>query len=304
MVTNDRRRAAFTLIELLVVIAIIAILAAILFPVFAQAREKARAITCISNEKQLGLSTMMYVEDYDEVYPNGSEFLTYGTGSQDWPCGWAGQVYPYVKSVGVFKCPDDAPVDVVSYCYNSNLGEASWYNGSVSGVPEASMAAPSTTVMFCEVTGNAANTIEGFAYDDQAIEQNLDASSPAGYGSYYVAGSGNPNGWWGGWEGGDYATGWMQNTNKAVDNPAGFPTQDPARHSDGSNFAFADGHAKWMMAGKVSAGWGLTADDAKSWGQPCGTVEQGTAGTGGQSANSVPNENLSQCGVSATFDIF
>src|SRR5580704_7489517 len=66
-----RRTAGFTLIELLVVIAIIAILAAILFPVFAQAREKARQTSCISNLKQIGLATLQYVQDYDETYPDG-----------------------------------------------------------------------------------------------------------------------------------------------------------------------------------------------------------------------------------------
>src|ERR1700749_4186309 len=91
----------FTLIELLVVIAIIAILAAILFPVFAKVREKARQTSCLSNEKQLGLGFMQYFQYYDEKYPcgkfNGGHF-----GS-----GWGGQIYTYVKSVGVFKCPDD-----------------------------------------------------------------------------------------------------------------------------------------------------------------------------------------------------
>src|SRR6202142_1298309 len=67
--SRSRRGAGFTLIELLVVIAIIAILAAILFPVFAQARESARKTVCLSNTKQLGLGIMMYVQDYDEVYP-------------------------------------------------------------------------------------------------------------------------------------------------------------------------------------------------------------------------------------------
>jgi prepilin-type N-terminal cleavage/methylation domain-containing protein len=70
----SRRRNAFTLIELLVVIAIIAILAAILFPVFAHAREKARQTSCLSNAKQLGTATMMYVQDYDETYPK-AEFV-------------------------------------------------------------------------------------------------------------------------------------------------------------------------------------------------------------------------------------
>src|ERR1700761_6313935 len=97
----DRTSKAFTLIELLVVIAIIAILAAILFPVFAQAREKARAISCLSNEKQLGLGVIQYEQDYDEKAPGGLN--GYGGGS-----GYAGQIYPYVKSAQVFKCPSDS----------------------------------------------------------------------------------------------------------------------------------------------------------------------------------------------------
>ncbi|HEY3298451.1 MAG TPA: prepilin-type N-terminal cleavage/methylation domain-containing protein, partial [Armatimonadota bacterium] len=69
LVRATKRNSGFTLIELLVVIAIIAILAAILFPVFAQAREKARSASCLSNEKQIGLGLMMYMQDYDETYP-------------------------------------------------------------------------------------------------------------------------------------------------------------------------------------------------------------------------------------------
>src|SRR5580658_7657312 len=90
-------KKGFTLIELLVVIAIIAILAAILFPVFAKAREKARQTACLSNEKQLGLAEMQYTQDYDETFPSTND---YGTG-------WAKTIYPYVKSLGVFACPDD-----------------------------------------------------------------------------------------------------------------------------------------------------------------------------------------------------
>ncbi len=93
-----QKKKGFTLIELLVVIAIIAILAAILFPVFAQAREKARQTSCLSNEKQIGLAYIQYTQDNDEYYPST---VNYGSS-------WVHEVYPYVKSTGVFTCPDDA----------------------------------------------------------------------------------------------------------------------------------------------------------------------------------------------------
>jgi len=132
------RSQGFTLIELLVVIAIIAILAAILFPVFAQAREKARAISCLSNTKQIGLGEMMYVQDYDETFPIA--WGGYGI--------WFTQIYPYVKNGavpdpnyatnvqtnpnaspyldmmanGLFHCPSDSDGPAtLSYATNANL---------------------------------------------------------------------------------------------------------------------------------------------------------------------------------------
>src|SRR3569833_4319307 len=87
------KQSAFTLIELLVVIAVIAIIAAILFPVFAQAREKARQTTCLSNERQLGLGMMLYTEDNDDTYP----MMQYGTpGGQGYT--WGAVIYPYYKN--------------------------------------------------------------------------------------------------------------------------------------------------------------------------------------------------------------
>jgi len=135
-----RKRSGFTLIELLVVIAIIAILAAILFPVFAQAREQARMSTCLSNFKQMGLGVMMYVQDWDETYPTSR--LYHLPGGSD--CGqkivtWKSETAPYVKNIGVYKCPsnkhnnqpdetkgDDSvglPVFPISYAYS---GSALW----------------------------------------------------------------------------------------------------------------------------------------------------------------------------------
>src|SRR5579871_4816989 len=117
--------SGFTLIELLVVIAIIAVLAAILFPVFAQAREKARQISCLSNLKQQGTATYMYVQDYDETFPLGIYL-----GSQNgMACGMTSyhEIVPYQKNADVQKCPSDSTplnVDKVVALVDIVLGQA------------------------------------------------------------------------------------------------------------------------------------------------------------------------------------
>src|SRR6266511_3335108 len=130
--TRTRERRGFTLIELLVVIAIIAILAAILFPVFARAREAARKTACLSNVKQLGLASNMYKQDYDEAYPDSRDTWFNGPGSPNWPGpGYYGAKHisryahrryknddknlngicliypPYIKNIQIFRCPSD-----------------------------------------------------------------------------------------------------------------------------------------------------------------------------------------------------
>ena len=120
----DRTRGSrwgFTLIELLVVIAIIAILAAILFPVFAQAREKARQSTCLSNMKQIGLGQSMYLQDWDELFPrNGGPRVTRSDPRYD-ATSVATKLMPYIKNTAVFKCLSDGrPADTVTVSFGDN----------------------------------------------------------------------------------------------------------------------------------------------------------------------------------------
>jgi prepilin-type N-terminal cleavage/methylation domain-containing protein/prepilin-type processing-associated H-X9-DG protein len=164
-------RSAFTLIELLVVIAIIAILASILFPVFAQARAKARQTACLSNLKQIGIGLMMYTQDYDETLPGNSTLGTNGVTDPRWPDAatahsaglgeafgwmqpydpgnpgthriWARDIQPYVKNIQIFRCPQAKP-------------------RSSDGACNAAAAGSSTAGGICEVQGvNAAQAGNG-----------------------------------------------------------------------------------------------------------------------------------------------
>ncbi len=106
------RQGGFTLIELLVVIAIIAILAAILFPVFAQAREKARQTACLSNMKQIGLAIMMYAQDWDETMVPVDNYL--GTNDPNFKF-WAANIGPYIKNNQLFQCPSNPNKDLINF---------------------------------------------------------------------------------------------------------------------------------------------------------------------------------------------
>jgi prepilin-type N-terminal cleavage/methylation domain-containing protein len=130
------KRNGFTLIELLVVIAIIAILAAILFPVFAQAREKARMTGCLSNTKQIGLAHNMYIQDYDETFvwnpwpggPGGAPWC----GNPDQPnLIWTGALMPYVKNKGLFQCPSIGAGRTQSMCpWCPQVGDCRYYTAN------------------------------------------------------------------------------------------------------------------------------------------------------------------------------
>ncbi len=156
---RNSRNHGFTLIELLVVIAIIAILAAILFPVFSQAREKARQSSCLSNVRQLNMGLAQYVQDYDEKFPN----YLWGEGCQQnnpYSATWFRGIFPYVKNLQLYACPSDnrgfnscavwrtppfdAPGFRIDYGYNEIVGN--WGGG----LPLARLNTPAETLILAD----------------------------------------------------------------------------------------------------------------------------------------------------------
>jgi prepilin-type N-terminal cleavage/methylation domain-containing protein/prepilin-type processing-associated H-X9-DG protein len=247
---NRKAYSGFTLIELLVVIAIIAILASILFPVFARARENARRASCQSNLKQLGLGIAQYTQDYDEQFPCGLDQITpgYFVGQ-----GWGGQIYPYVKSSQVYQCPDDSTAAVagnggttltpVSYGINEAINRSDsasgFHYGAVSKL--ASLNSTSRTVLLCEVQGAQVNLTD-------AIESGGNAS----YANDFLHHSPDAAGT--GARGGILQTGYLGgNTSRSYYTLSNF-SGPKGLHLDGSNFLLADGHVKWFMAAAVSSG--------------------------------------------------
>ncbi len=206
--TPRRQRFGFTLIELLVVIAIIAILAAILFPVFAQAREKARQSVCLSNQKQLSLAFQMYSQDYDETLPPYS----YGPGTagyigyfgEDGP-RWADMLLPYVKNTGVFDCPD-AGVHLTKYVggsyfdtqtYSYGYATPSFDSGTdanygVAGRTLAQLTSPATTIMLTDSRidkGEGSARILPLSYDTPfSLNHKVDGNRHSGARGFNISG--------------------------------------------------------------------------------------------------------------------
>jgi prepilin-type N-terminal cleavage/methylation domain-containing protein/prepilin-type processing-associated H-X9-DG protein len=245
----SRRGSAFTLIELLVVIAIIAILAAILFPAFARARENARRASCQSNLKQMSLGVLQYAQDYDETYPPytagaGFEYTFFTTPPQarpangcttgtEAPCAnrrkyWSNTIYPYIKSYAVYGCPSSAPADdpnaVIKYDFSYR------YNSFLGVYKLAGVDSPSSVYMFTEGPGAIASASHAPAVvTSVAYPAPFDPATHTGQ-------------MWGG-----------------GCSPRG--TENVVRHFGGENYAYVDGHVKWLKSGSTNSAWaGVTAE--------------------------------------------
>ena len=229
-------KKGFTLIELLVVIAIIAILAAILFPVFAQAREKARAASCLSNTKQFGTALQLYMDDYDETYPPktsldsatqpadtnypsrkfAGKWVDFWFGGPQYS-NWMDCIYPYVKNINMYVCPSGIK-NIPGYGYSSCMMGLYNNNGDVTTwTPPTAVMIPSTseTVCFADCAQYNGNT--GIINIEPKQFWTAAELTAIGAENFFQT-----------------VSGW----------------KSPCRHNSGANFTMADGHAKFYKNGQ------------------------------------------------------
>jgi prepilin-type N-terminal cleavage/methylation domain-containing protein/prepilin-type processing-associated H-X9-DG protein len=266
-----QRSKGFTLIELLVVIAIIAILAAILFPVFAQARAKARQVSCLSNIKQLTLGVMMYKQDYDEFFPYWSWANSYEPGGavpafvNHFESYWINATYPYTKNGGILACPSANSHDTLRqngyYGWTTKIETSNTVPALLDQVDNQGISEPLESGGLC---GNGDKS----GCSDSSLERPAET---------LVIGDCS-NGLTTGWDPGDNspdllrvigrvaypnvtATCWNDTINCGATQQETVATMgangkldlydQQARHSAGTNIGFGDGHAKWRRSRTV-----------------------------------------------------
>ena len=228
-----KRRRGFTLIELLVVIAIIAILAALLFPVFAQARAAARKASCTSNLHQLAMGFTAYFQDYDETFPaNG--VLSHLDTVEDVKKLWFNQIEPYVKDNGVLHCPADNVTNA-----KRTFSDALPDHQNDPGLPALSYGA-NWDMMSAAYYGEPQAKIASIGYASQMLLVS-DCTEPWAFGPVYTDGQGVR------WSHIAYANGQPVAVSNTVCH-GGRSGMGHERHGDGSNIAFMDGHVRFLRA--------------------------------------------------------
>lgn len=268
------RPRGFTLIELLVVITIIAILAAILFPVFAQAREKARQTSCLSNTKQMAQAVALFTQDHDELLPKAFfNDVVDGPTGMPWNTGWDGAIFTYVKNADVFRCPSDPdsrtytiptsdpnyathPLRTVDMYTSYRINASNQPRGPWDPTALPMLDRPAEAIPIAEsTTGVAVDRPDGDNYNQLATwetdKRNFVCNAPGNVFTNNIAFDRHSK------LSGRSMTTWTRNT------PENLPNSDRGL----SNYVFADGHAKalpWSATWKRLGPDVQTADGSKT----------------------------------------
>lgn len=270
---------AFTLIELLIVIAIIAILAAILFPVFESARDKARQSTCASNEKQLALAILQYTQDNDETYPGWrTENSTFSGNAECYAWTWV--ISPYVKANAAYTCPSqpiigsvmDYTINMYAIAYDTGGAGNPYGSGYFQARSATAMPFPGNTVLLADALSNAYTAAS--SGDGSVVTAGPVTPNPT-YPAYYFGLRTNDH-----WvhSGSGYTSNNVDFLPEAItgatsSNLAADALPAGTVHSGGANYAFCDGHVKWMAAEAVTGTGGVSSDlgdEVNSGGRPSG----------------------------------
>jgi len=204
-------KRGFTLIELLVVIAIIAILASILFPVFARAREKARQASCLNNLKQIGVAVSMYATDYDGEMPWLQQYVLWGAiGTLGLP-PWLQSIQPYIKNTQIYLCPSGPSSALTHYCFNAcAMSLSSGWTGVTAGA--YTLDSPSDSA-------SAWLVFDGGNNDSTWVVASADDADPTN-----------------------------ENQLQGDESEGRHCLVFPGRHNGGNNIVYLDGHTKWLRA--------------------------------------------------------